>query len=796
MTNEQEITPASQPEKKYRSAWIDVARVIAAFLIICVHIPNFPKWVYDWSLFGRTPLFFVLAGYFCSFELPYGKMFHKVIWLFIPLLIWNIIAILTGYGDAIGFSLKSLTGIGEFHIAPADGPLWFLFYIILFTLCVPFFRLLKEYKIIVFCVLCIFWSILGIAESGSQNLSIEFFFKNIVYFYIGLCLSCFKICQVENELIEHNRYIVIIVLALIVSWYSGTAVAWYNNIVSIFSCLLGASAIISVAAFIDRQWPKISHFLSQYVAPSCFFIFAFHSLFIHFLQLKEPQIIKSNVVYIVPILIVFISALFYNLFNKYCPLVLCLIAHKQPKWKGQSGGLSKIKDVVWSFVAVGFCGFVFFSTNQSSQQCYNDIFSKKQNNIVYLSAEKMNQIPIVNNELEKNFILSLEKECDIFQFSVKANKYVRIIIQYDIIENNKFDEVNKFDGMELCFFLYSPRRGIKTYSLRFPIKEEKIFVRVKMRIECPDQDTKIVFMDPIPELVNSDRVMYLTEEVSQFPEHLEMSEVPVLTDEISNMKVLEKLGNGLKLESLTNDPLIVLPGTIRTDADGMARLAMDWESSKETSAELYYGEHNAFGESRKVTMPSRQGRNRMFVRMIGKPHTEYNIRWDPAIEAGVTTTLHSIRQVKEGEWNYETVSEFPKEEVGQAFTVDEQRISGTRIVTRDSDRLQVESQTNDPILPLNPVIKMDESGKVRMAIDWNSSRKGMAELFYQSRNDKKALKVVFHALTERHTAIVTLEGEPGEEYELRLDPTTEPGVTTTIYSMGILKPKILDNQQP
>lgn len=79
-----------EPPKK-RVVWIDVSRVLAALLIMYVHLSSPLLKTTGIHLFynGRVPFFLVLAGYFLARNITWHKVFDRTLWLFIPYMIWN-----------------------------------------------------------------------------------------------------------------------------------------------------------------------------------------------------------------------------------------------------------------------------------------------------------------------------------------------------------------------------------------------------------------------------------------------------------------------------------------------------------------------------------------------------------------------------------------------------------------------------------------------------------------------------------------------------------------------------------
>lgn len=146
--------------RKKRVVWIDVSRVLAALLIMYVHLSSPLLRTTGIHLFynGRVPFFLILAGYFLGRNITWNKAFDRALWLFIPYMFWNVLYLflLSPHGGS-SFQLADLPGIrnvflpgmnlfsfgSEPHCVPPIGPSWFLRDIILLTLLTPLLARIK-----------------------------------------------------------------------------------------------------------------------------------------------------------------------------------------------------------------------------------------------------------------------------------------------------------------------------------------------------------------------------------------------------------------------------------------------------------------------------------------------------------------------------------------------------------------------------------------------------------------------------------------------------------------------------
>lgn len=623
-----EIT-ITQENGKYRSAWIDVARAIACYLIVCVHTPNCPDWIYSWSLGGRNALFFMLAGYFCRFDLSYRKMCHKVLWLLIPFLIWNLIAVYSGYGVSDEISVKSLTGLGEGNLFPSDSPLWFLFYIILFTLFVPFFRLLLRYKWIVLAILIIFS---GTGNSVFHNDNMIQFINGVVPFYIGLCFSNYKLCEIEKSFIVHKRYILIILLSLAMCFIPNFR---FGYMLSLFGML----SIISVSALIDKRFGSLSRFLSRNIAPASFLIFATHVLIISFFR-QNTNLGDSKIWGILfPFGVVTCVSIVYIVLDRYIPWILVILAHKQPKLKNKGLPPTKRMDIILGISCVCIV-FFFINYLPLSLSCKPyDVSEKNPPNTICINSDMIENVSISNGVFSREFcIRAFENSETKIQFSFQSNRDCVVHVFY---KNFGINEV--YDGLKFLSYVYKYDGGAKTCTMAIPNLGGAL-INIRLDIMFQGENPKVVFLDTENIDSLSDRVFKGYSYVKEIPGN-KFRNINLREDGVSGLTMISGNGSDAMFKSLSSDPIINFDHSVRTNALGIARVAIDYTSSQETDSELYYAENGCFTEQQKIFFPCHSGRSCVVLTIIGKPDTDYDIRFDPATKSDVVTTIHSVREL-------------------------------------------------------------------------------------------------------------------------------------------------------
>lgn len=108
---------------KKRVVWIDVSRVLAALLIMYVHLASPLLRTTGIHLFynGRVPFFLVLAGYFLDRNITWNKAMDRALWLFIPYMLWNVLYLLLfSLHSGSSFQFADLLGIRDVFLPGMD----------------------------------------------------------------------------------------------------------------------------------------------------------------------------------------------------------------------------------------------------------------------------------------------------------------------------------------------------------------------------------------------------------------------------------------------------------------------------------------------------------------------------------------------------------------------------------------------------------------------------------------------------------------------------------------------------
>ena len=611
---------------KYRSAWIDVARVLAAYLIVCYHTPGLPDWTYGWSLGGRTALFFILAGYFCRFDLPYGKMVHKAVWLLIPLLIWNVLAVVTQYGGAAGFSVKALTGVGGFSVYPAVVPLWFLFYIILYTLIVPLLRMTRRYCWVVLVGLLLVsanrWSLF-------ERSCLEEFFRGLFPFYLGLCLSAYPLKELEGNLAKNGRYWGGMVLAVV-------AFLLFGVTLDVICSMVGALAIVSVAALIDRYFGRVSRWVSRHAAQASFMVFAGHVMTYYILLAWIPMDIWRDVVWVAPLAVMFFWVCCYLVLERWCPWILPFLAHKQPVWSGWGKRTFSWKhDALWGIGGVGLMAVICHASNFFGNEAYsewNEVRGGKANvaaqwQVVDLDPEALQLAGMENGSCrEIEFWIKNEKKGPVnVQWCMSGEGRVCVKAQYEWVDGERLEEREGFDMMKQLDIDYRPSDGIRKYWMRWKPEMEADWLLLRLTLSFPDGAGKVTWHRTTGAR-GGEKVLSVLR-VNTIREDLIKKEVPV------------------KLESWGGEYSLKLEQALKSHSDGVAYVAFDWEAKRKMYLDIYYAENGQYSENRKIRVYGEKGRNRFLAPLVGKAQTDYQVRIKP--EDSGEAVIYAVYEIQE-----------------------------------------------------------------------------------------------------------------------------------------------------
>ena len=273
---------------------IELSRVIAAFMIVCMHsmiayeenggqtvlgIQPY-RFVGGIFLWGRVPFFMILSGYFAARSLTKPGMSNRrflqtrLIGLGVPYLVWNSLALaMQGFGDflrvthddATAHHLKYyVSGIFGIGAIPADYPMWFVRDIIVVSCLAPLLLKFRLWLFVPAMALISFpaASMMG-AEFGIPRPS------SCGYFALGMLIQLLDVRRLG---------------ALFASPAQGWILCMGLGCLSVFvkgvdlgaiGPLLGALSIVLLGEAIAGGCPRLANLLSS-ASPSTFLLFAAH----------------------------------------------------------------------------------------------------------------------------------------------------------------------------------------------------------------------------------------------------------------------------------------------------------------------------------------------------------------------------------------------------------------------------------------------------------------------------------------------------------------------------------------
>lgn len=346
--NEPKMTTASYPLKK-RYEWIDNSRVIAAFLIMYVHLPyercadlETSFLVHDIAVYsthaGRVALFLMLSGYLFGRNASWAKTWDRFIWLLIPYVLWNMIiwgcrACVSSAAQDAG--IWQILGFGAIFnerlvFTPAgpcsplfDGPSWYMRDMLPLTLLTPLIVRFKKY-----IPMALILFILGYDGSYRMNPDVMLSPGTMVFYCVGIWLTNFKIEDAYR--IFNERFtifaVLIFVLGAMLPVFRHFVCAEYHFAPNLLGMMLGAMTIAHCGVLIENHLPKLSKRLAP-LGPASFLVFMLHvPTFYAFVRLC-PQWAHSLWLLLMPIPAFVLIVTTFLCMKKYTPWLMPYLGH-------------------------------------------------------------------------------------------------------------------------------------------------------------------------------------------------------------------------------------------------------------------------------------------------------------------------------------------------------------------------------------------------------------------------------------------------------------------------------------
>lgn len=346
-----DVSPVSAPIEKKRFEWIDNARIVAALLIIYVHMPWFVNYepsvnndiardfLQATTFYGRVPFFLILGGYFLGRRITWSKALDRAIWLLIPFLIWNFIYYFLTVSK--GFShiptwqdFLKMSGIGviftrDIHIfglaatAPCIKVSWFLRDIVILSLLTP---ILVRFKHVVLIGLVIVISYTPMSCQPDSQIVLS---PGACFFYLlGTTLSQFRVSDAYLILNKRfNLFLVLgFVLAAIFSLYATTQ-GLKPMPVTLVGCVFGALMIGQCGILIETHFPRFSKMLAP-CGPACFLVFMLQEpLLKHTAWMLPRWYTGCWLVWTLPFFVCAFLIFLFLMMKRYAPWLLPYLGH-------------------------------------------------------------------------------------------------------------------------------------------------------------------------------------------------------------------------------------------------------------------------------------------------------------------------------------------------------------------------------------------------------------------------------------------------------------------------------------
>ena len=299
-----------------RQPWVDVARCIAMFLIMWLHVGSAPNGLGEW-VGGGICLFYLLAGYFLPREPK--KLIKRTLGFTLAWVIWTAITTFIYYFLVWRMHViptwPDILGIGG---AAWNTPLWFLRNLALFSLVLTgltAIKVLPKYQWLCFVAMLAFTYV----AEPNQHETLRFDWMRIMM--LGFCMRSFPLQTLHELVLKHAKALFIAALIIIGQPYFWEYVLkMYDLSFTPTSLPMSNFAIcimmLTASAIFCQKWPKIGQLLAK-TAPAMMFIFVSHGLF--YILCAYPFTFHPYVAALVPLFVLpLLTVLWLNL-KKYFP---------------------------------------------------------------------------------------------------------------------------------------------------------------------------------------------------------------------------------------------------------------------------------------------------------------------------------------------------------------------------------------------------------------------------------------------------------------------------------------------
>lgn len=340
------IQTAAPAKKRYE--WIDNSRVIAAFLIMYVHLPlalpqeNFfnnalvDQLCHHTTYCGRVALFLMLSGYLYARNASWGKTLDRFFWLLVPFVLW--LGIITAVFYALGMPFDpnpcSLFGVGAvFHkslvissVGPIwpmlDVPAWYMRDMLPLTLLTPVFLKMRRFLPLVLLLFALLYT-----GETYMNPRIIMAPSTCMFFIAGICLSRFK--AEDGYRLFTDKFTPVVVAAFAAA---AAVCLWHVKFngpevpLTLAGMLMGAMMIAHCGVMIEKHLPALSKRLAP-LGPASFLVFMIHYPIFEIVKHFCPALTHSLWVVALPIPTFIIIVSVFLLMKKYTPWLMPYLGH-------------------------------------------------------------------------------------------------------------------------------------------------------------------------------------------------------------------------------------------------------------------------------------------------------------------------------------------------------------------------------------------------------------------------------------------------------------------------------------
>lgn len=328
------------PHHASRIVWVDLCRVLCAFLIVLGHCPrllsvdrtaanvevlaNYLFFAHGNLGDSRVFAFFVLAGVFIHYRSTEWLLWRRFFFLLVSFLAWNLVALFlfhytigsSQYGWGFHTLWTALGGVPFVH--GANGPLWFLKYLCLFSLIAPSLCRLSVSSRLAVSLLAL---LAGSANFNWTNQDFVYANETVIsfgFFLAGTCLREIGLARVTANLKKAAPLLLIGGLAFSLAMLLGAPLA--STATAAGRSILGVLFIFAVCILMEQYLPRRLSFRIASMGKASFFIYAYHMIAIKIFERYHVDLGRLSILW--PVIFFFAGVLLYKIIARYASFLL------------------------------------------------------------------------------------------------------------------------------------------------------------------------------------------------------------------------------------------------------------------------------------------------------------------------------------------------------------------------------------------------------------------------------------------------------------------------------------------